>query len=123
MRLQAAGLERFLHQRAVGEREVVGDDGVLGESLQGQRLLEQGVLGRHDDDAVPLVDRQRDQFRVERNHLGGDAHVGLAGDDLLADLSGVSLVQEKLHLRVTAFERRDCLRQCVSRLSVSGRYR
>ena len=85
--------------------------------------LQQRVLGRHHHAAVPLVDRQRDQLGVAGDRLGGHAHVGLAGEHLLADLRRVALVDHQLDLRVAPLEGGDRLGQGIARLGVSGGYR
>jgi hypothetical protein len=48
--------EGLVDLAAAGEGEVAGDDRVFGDRLQRQRLrLEDGVLGRCNDTAVPPV--------------------------------------------------------------------
>ena len=55
---------------------------------------------------------------VVRDRLGGDAHVRLAREHLLANLRGIPLVQHQLDFRILALERRHGLRQRVARLGV-----
>ncbi len=118
---QAALLERAVDERAVGEREVVRDDRVRGDRLEGERLrLEQRVPRRHDDAAVPLVAGQGDERWMLGNLLGGEADVRLTVGHLRADLGGIALVDDEVHLWVAPLECGHRFRQCVARLRVGG---
>jgi hypothetical protein len=77
-------------------------------------------LGGTTTQRFPLVDRQRDELGIQRDRLGGDAKVGIAGEHLLADLGGVALVDAQLHAGVLLLELRHGLRQRIARLGVGG---
>ncbi len=119
--LEPALRKGLLHQRAIGEGEVVSDDRVPCDFLQGDRRLAcERVTRRHDHAAVPLVAGQRDELRILGDLLGGDGEVGLAAQHHLANLRGVSLVEDQLHVGVTVLERRDRPGQRVARLGMRG---
>ena len=118
---EAAVFEGLLHQRAVGEGEVVGDDRELRQGLEGERShLEQGVLGRHHHAAVPLIDRQRHELGIQRDGFRRDAKIGVAGEHLLADLGRVALVDPQLDARIFLLELGHGFGQRIARLGMGG---
>ena len=97
----SAGLgEGLVDARAAGEALVVGDDRILGDGLERQRLdaLER-VAGRDDDAVMPRVVRERHDVRVLLQRLGGNADVGAAVEQHGDDLLRARLVQHEMDVR------------------------
>ena len=100
---------------------MVGDDGLLRNVLQRQALFfGERMVGREDDDVLPLVAGQGDQFGVVGQRFGGNADFGHFVDQHAGHLVGRALVQADIHLGVGLAQLGHRHRQHVARLGVGG---